>query len=473
MSLNSALLVSRSGLEATQAWSDLTSRNIANANTEGYVRKDVSFSTLAPGSGGGAVVSEVKREVDASLDRMYRTETGKMAAQQQIYEGVQAYTAVLGQPGDSSSPLSKLTDLQTSFDTLVNSPGNAATQRGALDAAKAMALSLNNTSDALQQVGAEVTTEIKYNVTDLNRALLKLADLNKSLSGAAGTSVSSAELQDAVGQQVNAISKIMNVQVRTDNAGRVSLYTSGGTQLLDGSSASSVRFDQQSGKLFAGQTEITPGASGVRGFDGGSLAGLFTLKDEVFPTYQNQLDTMAAALVQGFEGQDASLAAGQAGLFTDAGAAFDPAKLSGLAGRIAVNAAVDPGQGGTLSRLRDGVGAATPGVTGDATQIEAFQQVFAAPVPVSAATDLPAGLTLSDYAANMISYQQVQGSQAQQNYTALATSAQTIDASRQGIEGVNIDDELQKLIVIQHSYAANSKMMSTVAQMMDALIQAV
>ncbi len=473
MSLNSALQVSRSGLEATQAWSDLTSRNIANANTEGYVRKDVSLSTLAPGTGGGGVVSEVKREVDASLDRMYRSETGKMAKQQQIYEGVQAYTAVLGTSSSDTSPLTKLTALQTSFDTLVNSPGDAAAQRGTLDAAKALTVSLNNTAGALQQVGSEVTTEIKYNVTDVNRALLKIADLNKSLTSAVANSTGSTELQDAVGQQVQAVAKIMDVQLRTDGMGRVSLYTSGGTQLIDGSNVASVRYDQASGKLYAGPTEITPGSAGVRGFDGGSLAGLFALKTEILPTYQNQLDSMAAALVQGFQGADASLSAGQAGLFTDAGAAFNPANLSGLAGRIAVTAAVDPAQGGALSRIRDGMGAATPGVNGNATQIAAFQKVFAAPVAVTAATDLPAGLSLRDFAANMISYQQVKGTQAQQNYTALSTSAQTINASRQGIEGVNIDDELQKLIVIQHSYAANSKMMGTISQMMDDLIKAV
>lgn len=473
MSLNSALLVSKSGLDATQTWSDLTARNIANASTEGYVRKDAAFSTLAPGSGGGGVVSEVKREVDATLDRMYRTETGKMSTQQQIYEGVQAYASVLGTSGDGSSPSEKLTALQTSFDTLVNEPASPAAQRGTLDAAKAMAVTLNTASGALQQVGSEVTTEIKYNVTDLNRAMMKIADLNKQLTSAVGGSVNGAELQDAIGGQVNAIAKIMNVQVRTDAMGRVSLYTAGGTQLLDGSTVSSVRFDASSGKLFAGQTEITPGAAGVRGFDGGSLAGLFALKDEVFPTFQAQLDTMAAGLVQGFEGADASLSAGQAGLFTDAGAAFDPTRLQGLAGRIAVNAAVDPAQGGTLSRLRDGVGAVTPGNASDAGQVQAFQQVFTQAVPVTASTGLPSGLNLGDFAANMISYQQVQGSQAQQTYTALATSAQAIDASRQGIEGVNIDDEMQKLIVIQHSYAANSKMMTAVAQMMDDLIQAV
>ncbi|WP_102223654.1 flagellar hook-associated protein FlgK [Acidimangrovimonas sediminis] len=471
-SLNSALLVSRSGLDATSVWSDATSRNIANANTAGYVRKDVSFTSLSPSSG-GAVTTEIQREVDSSLDRIYRTETAKMSTQQQIYEGVQAYTAILGQPDDDASPVAKLTALQTSFDMLVNDPGDASAQQGVLDAASAMAQSLNDTSDALAQVKGEVETEIKYNVSDLNTALLKIADLNKQLTATTSGSMDSAEMQDAMGRQVEAISAIMNVQVRTDSSGRVSLYTAGGTQLVDGSSVNDLRYDQSGGKLYAGTAEITPGASGVRGFDAGSLAGLFTLKDDTFPTFQSQLDTMAAALVNGFQGADTSLSSGQAGLFTDAGAAYDPASLPGLAGRISVNAAVDPSQGGTLSRIRDGVGATSAGAASDATQVQAFQGVFSQSVAVTPATALAAGMTLGDYAANMVSYQQAQGTQAQATYTALATSAQTIDASRQSIQGVNIDDEMQKLIVIQHSYAANSKMMSAIAQMMDDLIQAV
>lgn len=473
MSLTSALSTARSGLDATQVWADVTSRNISNANTDGYVKKSVAFTTTSAGQGGVVEATAVRREVDASLDRMYMAASGQMATQQSIYEGVQAYTAILGQPDDAQSPVSKLTALQTAFNTLANAPGNAAAQQGVVDAANTMAKSLNDAASTLGEVQGEVTTEIKYDVTDLNKTLYQIADLNKQLLAAKTGAPVTADLQDQMGRLVQQVSQLMDVQVSTDSTGQVSLYTAGGSPLVEGQKVDDVSYNDSTGKIFAGTAEITPGASGVRGFENGSLAGLFQLKDEILPTFGHQLDSFAANLIQGFQNQDASLAAGQAGLFTDAGAAYNPAQVDGLASRIAVNAAVDPAQGGTLSLIRDGLGATTPGAAGDATQVNAFLQVFTQPITNTPGTDLPDGLTLGDYAANMVSYQQVQGTQAQQNFNQLQTTAQTIDASRQSVEGVNLDDELQNLIVIEHSYAANSKMMSTISQMMDALIQAV
>ncbi len=48
-----------------------------------------------------------------------------------------------------------------------------------------------------------------------------------------------------------------------------------------------------------------------------------------------------------------------------------------------------------------------------------------------------------------------------------------VQASRQNVEGVSIDDELQQLMLIEQSYAANSKMLTAVAEMLDTLLAAV
>ena len=75
MGLSTALFTGMSGLNSTQKWSEITARNIANSNTEGYVKKTTQFATRSDISGGGVYVSEIRREIDSSLDRMYRYET--------------------------------------------------------------------------------------------------------------------------------------------------------------------------------------------------------------------------------------------------------------------------------------------------------------------------------------------------------------------------------------------------------------
>src|SRR3546814_16667982 len=71
-----------------------------------------------------------------------------------------------------------------------------------------------------------------------------------------------------------------------------------------------------------------------------------------------------------FEAADASLGTppADAGLFTDAGSALDPASVAGLAGRIAVNDLVTPTAGGDLWRLQSGIPTAAPLGSSERTQ---------------------------------------------------------------------------------------------------------
>ena len=48
-----------------------------------------------------------------------------------------------------------------------------------------------------------------------------------------------------------------------------------------------------------------------------------------------------------------------------------------------------------------------------------------------------------------------------------------IEAARASVQGVNIDEELQQLMLIEQSYAANATVMKTLGEMMDTLLAAV
>ncbi len=81
---------------------------------------------------------------------------------------------------------------------------------------------------------------------------------------------------------------------------------------------------------------------------------------------------------------------GAPGLFTDAGGPFLATDEVGLAGRLRINAAADPDQGGSLYRLRDGLGATVEGPLGDATLLKALHGALLDARPLSS-TALPAG----------------------------------------------------------------------------------
>lgn len=463
MSLSSALNMARSGLGVSAFQADLTARNIANAGTKEYTRKSAEQITDRTG---GARIASVDRQVDELLDRLNRTNVSRLAAQQTIADGMRAYTDYLGQPADEMSPVKSMTDLNSAFIILSGAPSDSSAQLSVLASARQVASHFNDLSGTVSALSQEVEMNIRYDVADLNKALSEVASLNGRMLHAEKGSAMRAEMADEMTRALEAVSGLMDIQTVTDRNGMISVLTSGGTELVRGRTVTDITYEGATGRLRAGDIDITPGGAN-RAFSEGSLRGLFELRNQVIPSISGQLDTVAAALVEGFE-RVAPMGPAALGLFTDAGAAFDPADISGMAGRIRVNTAIDPILGGDPSLLQKGTDPMRP--PGDTTVISSMLRLFSDPVAIPTG-DLGGGDLLA-LTTSMVSSQQILRAQAQNTATATATAAATISASRENLQGVDIDNELQKLIVIEKSYAANSKVMTMVASMLDALIDA-
>src|SRR5690606_11951712 len=213
---------------------------------------------------------------------------------------------------------------------------------------------------------------IATTVDDLNTALRQVRELNSQIRSFSGAGRDVSALLDQRQQIVDGIAAIVPIREVEREHGQIALMTTGGAVLLDGKE--SVFEFTPVNTLVPEMTQASGGLSGLtlNGRPmattgetslvlGGSLAGLFAVRDELAVQGQARLDAVARDLVERFgaAGLDLSLMTGEAGLFTDRGNAFDPADELGLSARIALNAAVDPQAGGQVWRLRDGLGAAT------------------------------------------------------------------------------------------------------------------
>ena len=96
--------------------------------------------------------------------------------------------------------------------------------------------------------------------------------------------------------------------------------------------------------------------------------------------------------------------------------------------------------------------------------------------PVAQGFDAAAGLgdsaTLAQFVSALVADQQQTRVSAQQREETLLASAASIEAVRSGVSGVNVDDELQKLLEIEQAYAANSRVIQTLTEMLDTLLAA-
>ncbi len=461
MSITNAFVSSRSGLAATAAWSEITANNIANADRVGYVRRGLVL-TSGP-SGSGVQVAGLRREVDGALDRMHRQEMSRTATQDAIADGLKVHAALLGQPGDALSIPGRMTALQSRLDELSNDPAQVSLQRAARDAAAALASGLNTTSATLTEAAKTTAAGIETDVATLNRLLSETAEINARIALSEPGTRDIAMFEDSLATRLDEISELVDLRVQRDSDGSMVIYTAGGTPLVEGRTVHTVTFDEGNGRLFAGDANITPDVDGARGFGEGRLAGRFALLNDVLPRMQGQLDEMARMLVVSFTQADGTVGAEEPGLFTDNGAAFDTSKLSGLAGRITINEKVRGPDGDGLWRMRDGFGDSVTeaGPESDNRRIERMIGAF----------DTDPSLT--EFVPAMIADQQVAFTSAQNRGDALRAGAQTLESARLGFEGVNVDDELQQLVAIEQSYAANAIMMRTLGEMLDSLLAAV
>ena len=176
-----------------------------------------------------------------------------------------------------------------------------------------------------------------------------------------------------------------------------------------------------------------------------------------------------------------SLASGnpQLPLFTDGNSLYtgqitaSGSQMTGLAGRISVNAAVvaNPSALSVYST-------SAPTAAGDNTRSDfLFSQLTSATFNYSPATGL--GSAAQPFNGTVTSYLQQFMSQ-QSNAATLATQLQqgqsvvvsTLQQKFNSTAAVNIDTEMSNLIQVQNTYAANAHIMSVVQSMMQALLQA-
>ena len=172
------------------------------------------------------------------------------------------------------------------------------------------------------------------------------------------------------------------------------------------------------------------------------------------------------------------------GLFTYSGAPTMPpagSLLVGLAGSIAVNANVDPVQGGDPTRLRDG-GISNPGnpayeynTTGAAGYSDRLNQILDAlqqqqsfdPAAAAGAT-----ATVSDFAASSVAWLQAARKSATDDADYKSTLLSRSSDALSSATGVNLDEEMTLLLELERSYQASSKLITTIDNMYGALLSA-
>lgn len=483
MTLTSALNSAMSGLNAASRASQLVSSNIANALTPGYARRTLSVSSSSTGNAGGVQIDGIARQIDAQVisDRRlagaefgYRTNTSKYLGRVED---------LVGTPDQQGSLSANLADFENSLIAAGSRPDAIERLDSAALGARDLANSINQVADGIQSARTDADRSIADQVIRLNDALQTVEELNKRITASGNRNADTSALQDQRQVLIDEISGLVPVRTVEKEYGAVALYSTGGAILLDVWAAEvgfeptntvtpymSLEGGTLSGLTINGYSVNTSSASGR--LQGGTLGAQFEIRDELAPKAQAQIDALARDLIERFESPavDPTLAAGQPGLFTDAGAALDPAFETGLANRLSLNALVDPTSGGETWRMRDGLVATGPGPSGNATLLNSLSDALTQTRLPSSGDFGTSALSASGIAAGIAS--QFASSRLREDQQLSFASAQFYELTELELaNGVDTDVELQNLMIVEQAYAANARVIDTVDQMFNTLMR--
>ncbi len=315
MGLTQSLATAMSGLQATQAGLSVVAGNVANAQTAGYVEKSVSLTETVAGDGGNGVsVGSINRVLNTFVQQQLWTESaggGYADLRANVYQQLQQ---VYGQPGSPTTLDTTFNNFTAAVQALSASPSSAAAQAQAVNSAQAMAQQLNSATQSIQALRSQADQGIAGDVQQANTALQQIAQINSQLSTVGLDNGTTATLEDQRDQYINQLSKLMDIRVSQGSNNEDIVTTSGGTQLVGQAGASQLSFTA-SGTINATQlwnadptkselsTITLTSPSGTTtdlvadgGIQSGEIAGYLSMRDDVLPQAQNQLDALAAQM---------------------------------------------------------------------------------------------------------------------------------------------------------------------------------
>ncbi len=483
MSLSTARSTAQAIFNNTARQTAVLGTNISNTQNTDYNKRTVMIVSTES----GARVGSVYREENAALFRQALESRSQASAQQTLTDGLTNQIAnLLGGNEYALSPNNYLNSFYSALESYASKPSDSTFASATVSAAKDLANSLNSTSAGLQKIRQDADKKINEQVDDLNKLLAQFETKNNEVVQATGTGNDPNAAMDERDAILKKISDIVGVYTWSRDNGDMALYTMDGTTLFE-TVARTVSFnpkvtydaDVVGDPILVDGVPLTAGEGGDTTASG-SLQALLQIRDDVTPTYQRQLDEIAASLVDMFQESNAGPpATTKTGLFIDSGdSSGGIGATPNMARRIAVNQGVVP-PAGQPSLIRDGgingpgFESNTTGENGYSALLDAYTAKFEVARTFSDATSIGGDQSILNFSTSSIGwFETIRSSATKADETKTALMSRTSEAYSNAT-GVSLDEELSLLLEVEQSYKAGTKLLNTIDEMIKTLLDTV
>jgi flagellar hook-associated protein 1 len=449
-SLNASLATALSGLTADRGALQVTTNNVANANTPGYTREvpvlvasdPVVIDPLTLGT--GVTLQSIESIRDPILESRIQQETQTQGQLSSLVSALsQTQVGFTSSTGDIGTAIS---NFFSSINQLSTSPSDLSLRQGVLTAADNLATAFNVAANNLTAQQGSLNSSVQQTVGQINQLTGQIAQLNGQIANLQNVGDSAGTFIDQRTQAIDQLSSLVDVSViPSDNT--LTLTTGNGTPLVAGQQSFQLTNQPDASGI---QHIYAQGADITSSIVSGQLGGVLQARDRQIPAIQNQLDTLAAGLANAVNGVQT------AGYDLNGNAGtnlFNPPQASGTGAAASLSVAItDPA---LIAASSDG----TAGSNGNAEAMYALnsQAVISGQSP----TDYYSGIVFNVGNATA-------NATAEQSASSLVL--QQLNDQRASISGVSLDQEAANLIQYQQAYTASAQVVSAINSMMYAVI---
>ena len=463
MSTFSALNAATTALWAQRRALDVTGQNIANVNTEGYSRQRADLQAIggspvpavfstSPGIGAGVNAESVIRIRDAFLEGRGQTERGNSA---RLIAEADAYTQVesaFREPGETGIQ-SLMGEMWAAWGDVDNGPHELASRGQVLETMKTLVGGIQFSYASMGTQWEQTRDNLAVLVDDVNKAAASVGELNGAIRRATQAGLPANDLTDQRDLLVMKLAEQVGATSRPSDDGMVEVVV-GGMTLVSRTVASELVLQGSMGpdNVVADPPQLRTAAGDFLVKVGGAAAGQINALTTIIPKHRNDLNAFAV-----------NLAAAINGAHTTPGAAFD---LNGNPGVPVLGSSGGPLTAATLMVMP---------ITPSQIAASKLPPVGGAPAFDNSNADFIGQLRLSSTGPDakyraMIVELGVQSAVTQRNLGIQEVITTQVDAARESVAGVNLDEEMTNMLSFQHAYSAAGRMVTAIDETLDVLI---
>jgi flagellar hook-associated protein 1 FlgK len=300
------LSIGGSAVRNSQLALSVVSNNIANVNTDGYVRQDLDLQEGLPTKNGlfylgsGAIADGVRRSYDGQVESSLRISISDLNAQSPLIENTERLINVFGNKNASLTPA-----LGSFFDSLRALSVDASSEvlrNQVLNEGQTLASRFNGLATQLDGLDLETRKVAEDRVATFNVLTEQLASINSGLQKSSDVARQPASLLDSRDQVLRQMAEITRISVREQGNGSVTvgIGTSSTTAVVvDGLKSVAIGVNFLSGTPNRSELQLNPFEDPVNlsGLIGGELGGVLAFRDQMLAPAMAKLDDIASTFM--------------------------------------------------------------------------------------------------------------------------------------------------------------------------------